>query len=677
MNISLNWLNSYLDRPIDAAEADRVLTDLGFPLDGLEVGDSDALLDVEVTSNRGDCLSHVGMAREIAAGTDRTLKPPVFALAESDDDAVESLTSVELADDASDACTLYTARVIRGVKIAPSPDWLLERLEAIGQRPVNNVVDITNFVQHELGQPLHAFDMNLLAERRIVVRMARAGEAFTAIDGTQHTLGPSMLIIADADRPVAVAGVMGGAESEVADSTTDILLESARFDPLSIRTTSRALKLTSESSYRFERKVDAHGVEAASQRAAQLIVEIAGGTLAPGVVTVGQPLPQSVELALRPDRCTALLGYDLTTDQMIALLKPLGLNPVWDGTVIQCTIPSHRQDLRQEVDLIEEVARVQGYDHIDVEPQMHITVRGRDGKVEARRRIGQFFAAHGFCETITFSTVSEAAARPFLEADVALAVLEDEQKKAEPVLRTSILPSLLTCRKSNQDAGNQDVRLFEIGAVFGRQHDGYIERRDLALLVDATEPDRALRDVRGTIDELVVTLGRRAIFEEIDHQPGYLAPAGRILDADHPDQVVGQFGMPTESLLAQFDLQSPVVTACLDYTWLVDAYPPTPEVGGVPRFPAVERDLSIIVDESIRWQAIADAIEASKPALLEELQFVTVYRGKPIPKGRKSVSLRMRYRDPNTTLQSDQVDEQVDAVVARLAADLGAELRAT
>jgi len=283
MKTSLAWLNDYLDKPIDAAEAEDALLGQGFPFDGVDEvstpsGGVDTLLDVEVTSNRGDALSHVGLAREVAAATGRALKQPPKDEPATGATAVGDITRVEMQND--DACIVYTARVIRGVKIGPSPDWLADRLVGAGLRPVNNVVDITNFVLLETGQPLHAFDIAKLDGGRIVVRNAHAGENFEAIDGTRHTLKPNMLGIADASSAQAIAGVMGGKGSEVTEQTVDVLLESASFDPLSVRSTSRALKLSSDSSYRFERGVSMVGVEAASKRAAAMIVELAGGELA-------------------------------------------------------------------------------------------------------------------------------------------------------------------------------------------------------------------------------------------------------------------------------------------------------------------------------------------------------------------------------------------------------------
>ena len=511
MATSLNWLNSYLDRPTDANEAEDVLTDVGFPFDGAdELDDGDWQLDVEVTSNRPDCLCHAGLARELAARTGRTFTAPPLDLPDATGPAVDTQTSVTIEPDAADLCTLYTARVIRGVSIGPSPDWLTQRIEAIGLRPVNNVVDITNFVLHEMGQPLHAFDMNLLAERRIVVRRANDGEDFTAIDGTKHKLRNDMLVIADAERPVAIAGIMGGLDSEVGDATTDILLESARFDPLSTRTTSRALKLSSDSSHRFERGVDPHGVDAASRRAAALIVELAGGELAEGVVVAGGTPPATTLVSLRPERCRKLMGVDMPVEHMVEHLAALGLQPDWEPEAdqITCTVPSHRAaDLTREIDLIEEIARMHGYDHIGFEPKMQITARRPQVEVLARNEIGRALVAHGYHETITFSFASPKHAEPF-RADWEPVRVDEEKKKAEPELRPSLLPSLLECRKSNQDAGNQGVRLFEVAQVFGNTDAGYVDPARLGLLADCAggsvdAKSDALRGLRGTLEETV------------------------------------------------------------------------------------------------------------------------------------------------------------------------------
>lgn len=673
MKISLHWLNQYLDRPTDADEVDRIMTEVGFPIDGRDNVGDDVMLDVEVTSNRPDCLSHVGVARELAAATDRKLKAPVIELPPGSAPEVNALTSVD--NQATDLCPLYTARMIRGVRIGPSPDWLVHHLQTIGLRPVNNVVDITNFVLHELGQPLHAFDSDKLDGGRIVVRRAAGGERFIAIDGSRHELRDSMLVIADASKPVAIAGVMGGLDSEVGDDTVNILLESARFDPLSIRSTSRSLKLASDSSYRFERGVDPAGVDRASRRAAQLIVELAGGELAGGVIEAGDATIPEPIVQMRPERCNQLLGLELPVELMVKLLGALELSPLYEQGLITCTIPAHRLDLHREVDLIEEITRLHGFDHIPVEQKMHVTTRPPQTMIEARRRIISTLAAHGFCQTITFSFLPDAHAKAFA-GDLELVKVDEDKKKAEAALRTSVLPSLLACRKGNQDAGNQDVKLFEIAQTFGRRDGRFVESRHLALLVDAPEASIAMRTLRGSLEELFDLMGCGDLkFVAAEKVPTWLSAAADILDAS--GAVIGTYGPAAPAICKQFDLQTPVVIAEIDYPTLVAQYPPRPQVKALPRFPAIDRDLSIVVDETTPWTAIDAAVNAARPALMERVEFITVYRGKPIEKGRKSVTFRMRFRDPQRTLEHDEVSGQVDSVIDELTKSVRAELRTT
>ena len=671
MKISLKWLNSYLDRSIDAAEAERVLTNIGFPLESIEPLGDDAALDVEITSNRPDCLSHIGIARELSAATGRKLVEPPANLVESGP-PVESLTSVE--NHEPQLCPLYTARVITGVKVGPSPAWLADRLIAVGLRPVNNVVDVTNYVLYETGQPLHAFDLARLGGRRIVVRRAGAGEPFTAIDGTKHALRPDMLVIADAGAPQAIAGVMGGADSEVTQRTTDVLIESARFDPLSVRTASRTLKLSSDSSYRFERGIDPAGVERANRRAAALILELAGGRLAGGAIfapCLYRHVPRLVRM--RPDRCNALLGFDLPAELMVQWLAALGLCPLLEGDAINCTIPPHRLDLKREVDLIEEIARLHGFDHIPVEPKMKIIAQRPQRSVQARQAVARLLTAHGYFETITFSFVAPRYAQPFL-GDLQLVNVDEEKKKAEPALRPSVLPSLLACRKANQDVGNRGVRLFEAARTFA-QREAYVESRRLALLADADHADH-LRAMRGTIEELLAGLGLEGrVAIRTGAARAWAEPVAELVDTADGDRVIGAYGPATPQILKLFDLQTPVALAELDYEALVSAYPPRPSPGALPRFPAVGRDLSLNVAEPTSWQAIETTIAQVRPALLERVEFVTVYRGKPIPAGRKSVTLRMTFRDPARTLKHEEVNAQVDAVISAVTGELGAEVR--
>lgn len=683
MKISLNWLNDYLATPVPQDAVDDLLTGHGFPIeDTVEHTDGpakgDVMFDVEVTSNRGDCLSHVGVAREVAAATGAELKRPPAELPDVGSDAVESITRVDHTAQPA-ACSLYTARVITGVKVGPSPDWLVAKLEAVGLRSVNNVVDVTNFVLLELGQPLHAFDLGKLAGRKIVVRNAAKGEKFNAIDGTKHELRDDMLVIADGERPQAVAGVMGGADSEVGDDTTDILLESAIFEPLQVRKTSRALKLASDSSFRFERGVDPVGVGTASRRAAALIVELAGGTLADGVIRLGPLADQEAEpttLSLRAARCRQLLGLDLSAEQQADYLNRIGLNAAADGETVTAMIPTFRLDLTREVDLIEEIARLHGMDAIPIKPKIELVAKPPQASVQAKQLIGDVLVAHGYHETITFSFINPKLASPFLPEGAEALLLEGDHKKDEPMLRPSVLPSLLQCRKLNQDAGNHGVRLFESASTWKVVNGQTVETVKLALLRDAADIDDALRELRGAIDEVVEALGGAQAKDAVRIVPvetqSEFAAAGEVVVGE---TTLGVMGLVADATRGRLDVQTAQVAAELDLAKLLSMYPPTREVGALPKFPGIERDLSVVVDEGVSWTRVESAVAAAGPAMLEALSFLGVYRGKQVGAGKKSVSLRMRFRDPAATLRHDQVDPQVAAVVASLGEAVGAELR--
>ncbi len=677
MKSSLNWLNRYLDKPASREAMVEAMTHAGFPIEEWEAvaisTGEDWQLDVEVTSNRSDCLSHLGQAREFAAATGAQLVQPSFDLPEDASVKVHELTSVE--NTATDLCPVYTARVIQGVKVGPSPQWLVDCMEAVGLRSVNNVVDITNFVLLEMGQPLHAFDMNLLKENRIVVRKAKKGEAFVAIDGTKHELSDNMLVIADADKPVAVAGVMGGLDSEVNDQTTDILLESAVFEPLNVRRTSRTLKLSSDSSYRFERGVDPQGIERASQRAAALIVELAGGKLAQGVIRVGDDPASPKQIDLRVSRCQSLLGIELDAKQIAEYLNRLMLQPqvVEDGQLVRCTVPTYRLDLSREVDLIEEVARVHGLANIPVRERIEIVARPRQAVLKALDTLRDILTGQGFHEAMTFSFVGEKAGKAFLPRDHEPVMIGDDRRKAEPMLRPSVLPSLLTCRKLNQDAGNEHVRLFETASVWSGNGQGIEEHRELGMVLDAADAQSALHALQQTLLNLVGQLmGRKDVaIEPAEHD--WLEPAA-VVKVD--GQPLATMGMIKPAIQKQFDLQTPVAAAIAPVEKLVANYPPKRTVQELPRFPGIERDLSILVDEATAWRDIAAQVEQAKPAMLECVDFLMTYRGKPIEKGRKSVSLRMLFRDASRTLRHDEVDPQMQEVITQLKKALNAELRA-
>ncbi|MBT3202042.1 MAG: phenylalanine--tRNA ligase subunit beta, partial [Phycisphaerales bacterium] len=594
------------------------------------------------------------------------LTPPVLGDLETSGVASE-LTSVEVQD--PDLCSRYNARIIRGVKVGPSPEWLVERLEAIGMRSVNNIVDATNYILMEYSQPLHAFDYDKLDENRIVVRRAKGGERLVSIDETTCELDDSMLVIADAKKPVAIAGVMGGLDTEVSDQTVNILLEAARFDPLNIRRTSRKLALMSESNFRFERGIDPVALDEASMRACQLIIELAGGQLAEGSVDVWDKRYQAPVVTLRPSRCSSLLGFDIPAEEQTSILDRLGLAAVLDDDAITCTIPPYRADLTREADLIEEVARIVGYDKIPLSTKIAHEVVGMDDGQKIRRDIANVMSASGFDEAITFTYIDAEEAALFGVDNPACA--DTLTRKTNNALRPTLLPSLLAACKANQDSGNVDISLYELAAAFmpTSVQNELDEHLEIAMITSGE-----LRDLRGAVEALCEQVSFGASLElKPSDQAGMdkNASAEMFLDG----KSIGTIGQMSPTVLKYYSIDRPIAAACLRLDVLTSCANLERTYATVARFPAVRRDLSLIVEEETTWAQIQDVIATINQPLRTGVQYVTTYRGKPIPAGSKSVTLTAVYQSNEATLRSEQVDEQIQTIVTALAETLKAEVR--
>ncbi len=667
MKISLNWLNDYVQIDGSGDRIAQILSDLGFPTEGIEYIDGDTVIDIEVTSNRGDCLSHIGVAREVSAALGRPLQLPRVDLPESDRQAGDY---VQVRIDDPELCNRYTARIITGVKVGPSPDWLKKRLEAVGLRSVNNVVDASNYAMMESGQPPHAFDYDKLSVGAIVVRKAFSGERIVSIDETKCDLKPDMLVIADDKGPVAIAGVMGGLESEVGDATTTILLEDAHFDPVSIRTTGRALGIGSEASFRFERQVDTDNIDWASQRCAQLICQAAGGRVAKGVVDC-YPVQRRIEpVKMRLSRMNTLLGIDVSADDVGRIFTGLGFEPQAEADdVVVCTPPAWRHDVYREADLIEEVARSYGYDKIPVERKINIEVAPVDKREKVVGRLRTFLAGCGFYETINVTFVDELTAKLFDGPDAGHLGVKDESRKGANLLRRTLIGSLGGVLKSNYNAGNIPCRIYEIADTFSPAEGALpVQKTMLGLVCDAD-----FRQLRGVVEGLVAVVSRDT---KVEFKPCELtwARPGAEIYADR--LLVGVAGIVSQEIAAKLDLgQTEVCAAELDFQTLLDMAGAVATAKPIPRFPAIVRDLSLVVDESITWADISDAVAAKAPAELEELRFVGIYRGKPITEGKKSVTTSLRFRDDDGTLRHETVDEFEKEIVAELTTKLRAELR--
>jgi len=663
-------LSDYIKIDKSAEQIAEILSDLGFPCEGIEKLDDDAVIDVEITSNRGDCLGYIGVARELSAATGEKLIMPEVELDESDKDVAE-LAGVQI--DEPDLCGRYTARVIEGVKVGPSPDWLRKRLEAIGMRSVSNVVDATNYAMMETGQPPHAFDYDKVVQGKIIVRKARAGERIVSIDGTQCDLDPDMLVITDPGGPVAVAGIMGGLDTEVGEKTTRILLEDAHFDPVCVRTTSRKLGLPSEAAFRFERVVDIEKVDWASKRTAQLMIQVGGGKVAKGVVDVYPGRPEQKEVTLRLSRLGKLLGIEIPAEQCLKILSALDFEPKLKDGLITCTVPSWRSDVYREVDLIEEIARVHGFSKVPTERKIEIEVVPADPRQKLAESIRTYLNACGFYETINVTFVDNSIAELFSQAGAKrhLAV-RDELRKSANLLRQTLIGSLLGVLKTNVNARNLPCRIFEIADTFvptERQGGELpIQKTKIALVCDGD-----FRDLRGVIEGLINSIGRNA---QIDFAPVDLVWAqtgAKILLNSRP---IGTAGIVSQAVGQKLDFKdlSPCA-AELEFEQLMSVAGGAVKVKLIPRFPAIQRDLSIIVGEAIPWADIIKAIKSKAPSELEDIRFVGIYRGKGIPSGSKSVTLSLRFRDEDGTLTHEIVDGFEAEIVRSLAESTKAELR--
>jgi phenylalanyl-tRNA synthetase beta chain len=675
---------------------------------------SDEVYDLEITPNRPDLNSVIGIAREVSALTGAPLRLPELAAPApagppdtSPPPMAEGLVAVRLAD--PELCPRYTARVIRGVKIAPSPDWLKRLLESVGIRAISNVVDVTNYVMLETGQPLHAFDLRLLAKTGpdakpvIVVRRAAEGEKFTTLDGQERTLTSRMLLIADEAKPVALAGIMGGQNSEIHPDTADVLLESACFKPQNIRLSSKQLDLRTESSYRFERGSDIGICDWASRRAAQLILETAGGQLAQGCVDAYPSPAEPRQIRLRPHKVNELLGLNLRPEEIEATLGRLGLKvvarkprPVDDEPgapePITFRIPSFRVDLKREVDLTEEVARLYGVDRIPATPPRGAfganpfdTVH--DALAEARR----ILAGLGLSEAQGQTLISDAAAR--LVAPDPAVPLANPLSSDMNVLRPSLLPGLLDALRHNLNRKNEDAALFELGRVFSPAQAqaaspdapaALLEERRLALALTGrrhplfwTGQDREekfdLFDLKGFLEEFLEQFGLRGVTyaRRPETTPLFIESATIHLGRFQ----LGQFGQLRPALAKNYDLRDAVLLAELALDTLLARRNTTRSFKPLPAFPAIRRDVAMLVPEATTHQAVLDVVKEAKPANLESAALFDVFRGKNVPPGQKSMAYAFTYRSPERTLTDAEANAAHEKLVARLKQRLQAVVR--
>lgn len=652
---------------------------------------TESVFDIELTPNRPDATSHVGVAREVAAAVGSELKYPSIPNPISNPPG-----KLDITIENPDGCHRYCGVLIEGVTIAESPDWLKQRLEAIGLRPRNNIVDVTNFVMMELGQPLHAFDYDALGGNAIVVRNADSGTSFTTLDGVERRLDGEMLMICDGSGPVAIAGVMGGENSEVTDATTNILVESAWFDPASVRRTARTLGLQSDASYRFERGVDPAGTMDAAHRAANLIVELGGGTVKDSV-DVHPRVHEPVVVDLRPARVGVILGVDIATSEMVRLLEQIGFGVSEVDGVLRCTVPSFRPDVSREIDLVEEVARLHGFDNIPSPQSCSVPYRvPLSAPAERLRfRVLEFLAGLGFRETCTNSLIAPAVAAEFatlLDADGKAVETFNAIARDMSALRPSLLPGLLRVAAHNANHGQRLIRFAEFGHVFhrGRPNDdrptwvpGYVERESLVLLAggpvagaawDRPETVLDLFDLKGILDSLARHLGVTALAMNHDDKGHPVVESSLLIYLD--DKCIGRAGKLDDKTAAAFEIDDPLFFAEFFWTPVADAATIETAVPFRPvsRFPSVSRDLAFVVDKSVRVDQLLTAIRSVSSSLLQEARVFDIYQGKGLPSNQKSVGIGLRFA-AERTLVDKEVDDQIAQIVDHVQSQWNAKLR--
>ncbi len=646
------------------------------------LGLDDTVFELEITPNRPDCLSLIGVAREIRAETGNDIKLPEVNVQEDDTD-IREITSVTI--DAPDLCPRYAARVIRGVKIGDSPTWLKQRLESVGIGVINNIVDVTNFVLMEYGQPLHAFDYNKLGENRIVVRRATEGEQITTLDEEERKLTPEMLVIADATKPVALAGIMGGYDSEITETTCDVLLESANFQPSSVRATAKALGIHTEASYRFERGTDPEAVIPAIDRATQLIVELAGGTVCQGTIDVYPGKCELGQIQLRPERVNFILGTELEATEIKQILIRLGfgVDTVQQDNIYQITVPTFRRDITREIDLIEEIARVHGYDNIPTTlPKGDIPVPKPNILVEVRRRIKNYLLASGmmeainysFCHPNCFDKIRLPEDNPLRDA----LKLQNPLSPEMSVLRTTLLPSLLVNAQHNHNHQIDNIALFEMSTVF---LNGEEPARIAGILAGEIgvgvygnpykSPD--FFDIKGIVEGALEVCGPTdwtyAITDEPTFHPGRNAEV--LLD----NQRIGILGEAHPKVLENYELPYKAYLFELDLEKLADAADFSKRFEPIPIYPSVLRDLAIVVEHDMPSDLPIEIIYSTGGDLVESVRLFDVYVGDQVQEGKKSLAYTITYHSATETLTDKEVNDLHDKVVNRLNQELGAELR--
>jgi phenylalanyl-tRNA synthetase beta chain len=648
----------------------------------------DVILDLDVTPNRPDCLSVIGVAREIAALTGEALRLPEIHYEETEK-SIDSFASVDIVD--PDLCPRYCASLIAGIKIAPSPAWLQQRLNGCGMRPINNVVDVTNYVMLEYGQPLHAFDCHRLKGGQIIVRRAENRETITTLDGSERTLNPDILLITDKEEAVAVAGIMGGLDSEVTDKTDTILLESANFNQAAIRRGCGHLKFQSDASIRFDKGLNSELPLLPLRRATQLLLELAGGRAAKGIIDVYPGKSETKPIMLSAQEVKRLSGLKVNVGEILKVLKALGFEcrESDSGSQILVSVPYWRSDIKCSADLVEEVIRIIGYEKIPITrlgsplPQQISKWSSSAQQSNLKERLRNMLAGFGFQEILTYSLVSLEKLQklsPKLELKIPPLKVANPMTREQEYLRTSLRAGLLTTLSRNQKLEQAGIRLFEIGKVFSPRGKDLPEEKEMLCAVlsglrtelswQADKEPLDFFDAKGAVENLMNQLGLEASFDVSDDE--ILFP-GRGADIIVEDEKIGMVGEVHPKVAQAFDLSNIICLIEVDLEKVLAKITGIKEYQSIPRFPSVTRDIALVLDEQVSYRTVENIIQSFP--LVTEVTLFDLYRGKQIPKGKKSFAIRIVYQSPSRTLTDEKVDQTQEQMLDRLHQELGATLR--
>jgi phenylalanyl-tRNA synthetase beta chain len=692
MKVVYNWLKDFVGVTSSAHEIASRLALSGTNIGGVENGARGAVIDAEVSSNRPDCLGHYGIAREIGAIYKLPVKPVAPKLAEA---AAEAGDAVKVEIRSPELCGRFTARVIRGVKIQPSPAWLKERLEASGVASINNVVDVTNYVMLELGHPLHAFDYDTVRDHRVVVRRAKPGEKMRTLDDIERQLDPGICMVCDGDaaRAVGIGGIMGGGETEISFSTKNVLIECAWFEPVAIRRATRFLKLHTEASTRFGRGADPEMAELASRRCAELILQLAGGALLAGVVDVYPGKRAPMKLSITRPEILRVMGADVPDKEIEAILGSLGFAPVrvdhsrgTAGSILaawECTQPSWRADVEREIDLIEEVARVYGLDKFP--PRLPAARQGaaRLPHYEAEARLRERLIGLGYCEILTIPHVAEERNELFRPAEAAPARLANPLSEEANVLRSTGVVTMAAALEWNLNHGQRNARLFEIGRHYRLRGSEPLETRVLTIGATGEAREKGLydeardflfADLKGDLDSIGALSGS---FRWTPSGPDWLhvARRGRIFLGDVE---IGAAGQLARRVAERLKLRQEVFLAELDLGPLYCAFYGVKNARRyepLPRFPAVERDFSLLLADGTHFSDVANVISSLHIGEITSIEAADLFRGKNVPAGKYSLLVRVTFQSREATLTDAQISDFSGKIVAALEKHLGAQLR--